>query len=38
MHSPLAKALLGRREGDEILLKRPKGDVYLTILEVKVEP
>jgi transcription elongation factor GreB len=38
MHSPLAKALLGKSEGDEVLHKRPKGDVYLTILEVTVEP
>ncbi len=38
MHSPLGKALLRKREGDEVLLRRPKGDVYLTILKVKTEP
>ncbi len=38
MHSPLGKALLGRREGDEILLRRPKGEVYLTIVEVAIDP
>ncbi len=38
MHSPLARALLGKGEGDEVLIKRPKGDIYLTIVEVTVEP
>lgn len=38
MHAPLGCALLGKSEGDEVLLKRPKGDVTLTIVEVTVEP
>jgi transcription elongation factor GreB len=32
--SPLAKALLGKREGDEVLVQRPKGQVELVIVSV----
>jgi len=38
MDSPLGKALLLKREGDEVYVRRPKGDTYLTILEVSVDP
>ena len=38
MHSPLARALLGKSEGDEVLIKRPKGNLYLTIVKVTVDP
>ena len=38
MESPVGKALLGKEEGDEVLIKRPKGDVYLTITQVAVSP
>jgi transcription elongation factor GreB len=34
MDSPVAKALLGRREGDEVTVRRPKGDVIYTIVAV----
>lgn len=33
--SPMAKALLGKKIDDEVLIKRPKGDDYVTILEIK---
>ena len=35
--SPVAQALLGKREDDEVLVKRPKGDSIYTILEVSVD-
>lgn len=33
--SPMANALLGKKIDDEVLIKRPKGDDYVTILEIK---
>ena len=33
-HSPIAKALLGNEEGDEVTVKAPKGDIFYEILEV----
>ena len=33
-HSPIAKALLGNEEGDEVIVKAPKGDILYEILEV----
>ena len=38
MESPMGKVLLGKREGDEVLVRRPKGDVYFTITKVTVSP
>ena len=35
MDSPVAKALLGKRLGDEITIRVPKGDVEYTIVAVK---
>ncbi len=35
--SPLAKALLGKKEDDTVLVNRPKGDVELTILEIRYQ-
>jgi transcription elongation factor GreB len=32
--SPIGRALLGKREGDAVTLRRPKGDVELTIVAV----
>ena len=34
-HSPIAKALLGNEEGDEVTVKAPKGDINYEILEVQ---
>ena len=33
--SPMAKALLGRQEGDEVLVKKPKGDEWLIVVKVE---
>ena len=38
MDSPMARALLGKEEGDEVLISRPKGDVLLSIVQVSVKP
>ena len=32
--SPLGKALLGRREGDTVLVRRPKGDLEVTVVGI----
>ena len=34
-HSPIAKALMGNEEGDEVTVKAPKGDILYEILEVE---
>ena len=34
-YSPIAKALLGNEEGDEVTVKAPKGDIVYEILEVQ---
>lgn len=34
-HSPIAKALLGKEEGDDVIVKAPKGDINYEILKVK---
>ena len=34
-HSPIAKALLGSEEGDEVTVKAPKGDIVYEIIEVQ---
>ncbi|SMN00242.1 Transcription elongation factor GreA [uncultured Candidatus Thioglobus sp.] len=34
-HSPIASALLGNEEGDEVTVKAPKGDINYEILAVK---
>ena len=38
MDAPIGKSLLGKRLDDEVLVKRPKGDILLTILEIQYEP
>lgn len=35
--SPLARALLGKEEGDEVTVTRPKGQVELCVLEISYE-
>ncbi len=35
--SPMARALLGKREGDEVMVRRPKGDALLTIADVSYD-
>ena len=34
-HSPIAAALMGNEEGDEVTVKAPKGDIIYEILEVQ---
>ncbi len=34
-HSPIARALIGNEEGDEVTVKAPKGDIVYEILEVQ---
>jgi len=34
-YSPIAKALIGNEEGDEVIVKAPKGDILYEILEVQ---
>ena len=34
-HSPIAKALISNEEGDEVIVKAPKGDILYEILEVQ---
>ncbi|NPD14525.1 transcription elongation factor [Xinfangfangia sp. D13-10-4-6] len=34
-HSPLARALLGARPGDEVTWRRPLGDMVLEVLEIR---
>lgn len=38
MDSPLARALMKRKVGDNVVVKRPKGDAVFTILRIKYEP
>ena len=33
--APLGKALLGKREGDSVRIRRPKGEMELTVLRVE---
>ena len=34
-HSPIAEALLGKREGDSVVVSLPKGEVEMTIQKIK---
>jgi transcription elongation factor GreA len=34
-HSPTARAMLGKEEGDEVIVKAPKGDISYEILEIQ---
>ncbi len=38
MDSPMARALMKKTEGDEVVVKRPKGDAVFTIVCVQYEP
>ena len=35
--SPMARALLGQAEGDEVRVQRPKGKAILTVVEIRYE-
>jgi len=34
-HSPIARALMGNEEGDEVTVNAPKGDIIYEILDVQ---
>ena len=36
--SPVARALLGKRPGDVVVLRRPRGDIEVTVVSVRVAP
>lgn len=38
MDSPVARALMRKSEGDEVVVRRPKGESYFTIVKVWYEP
>ncbi|MBW2712384.1 MAG: transcription elongation factor GreB [Deltaproteobacteria bacterium] len=38
MDSPVGKALIHKEEGDEVVVRRPRGDIEYTILEVRFKP
>lgn len=38
MDSPMARALMKKAEGDEVMVKRPKGDSLITIVRVQYRP
>jgi transcription elongation factor GreB len=35
MEAPVARALMGRRDGDDVLVRRPKGDITYTITRIR---
>ena len=35
MEAPVAKAVLGKREGDEVTVRRPKGDITYTVVGIR---
>lgn len=37
LDSPVARALIGKRDGDEVTVRRPKGDITYTIVDVRYE-
>jgi transcription elongation factor GreB len=37
MDAPMARALMKKRQGDEVVVKRPKGDAVFTIVRVQYE-
>jgi len=38
LESPMARALIGKRQGDTVAVQRPRGRMEFTILEVSYEP
>lgn len=36
--APVARALLGKREGDEVTVKRPKGEITYEVIAVRYTP
>jgi transcription elongation factor GreB len=38
MDSPMGRALIGRAEGDDVIVRKPKGDARYSVLEVRYRP
>ncbi len=38
MEAPVAAALLGKRDGDEVTVRRPKGNITYTIIGIRYSP
>lgn len=38
MDSPMAKALMKKAEGDDVIVKRPKGEAVFTVVAVQYKP
>ena len=38
LESPMAKSLLGKSKGADVIVRRPKGDIEMTILDVRYDP
>lgn len=36
--SPMARGLLGKRKGDDVMVQRPAGDVWIRIVDISYEP
>ena len=35
MEAPVAKALMGKRQGDEVVVRRPKGEMEYTVVAIR---
>lgn len=38
LDSPVGQALIGKKEGDEVRVRRPKGDIYYTVVGYRYQP
>ena len=38
VQSPVGRALLGKEEGDEVVVRRPKGELVLEVVRVDYDP
>ncbi len=38
VESPLGRSLLGRRRGDEVTVRRPRGEVELVVVDIRYRP
>ena len=38
LDAPMGRALMGKREGDEVMVRRPAGDATFTIIDVSYQP
>jgi transcription elongation factor GreB len=38
LESPMARSLIGKSKGDDVIVRRPMGDIEMTILDVSYDP